>query len=478
MSDTPANPPRPPPQRILVIDDESVVCHSCRRSLTPDGHEVEVATDPYAGLEVARKGEHDILLLDIVMPGISGLEVFRTLRREGLKAEVIFITGYAEVQTAVEAMKLGAADFIGKPFSPEELRLCVRRVAERSALIRENTALRAALARDQGFHGMVGDCRAMQEVYALIRRVAPSEATVLITGESGTGKELVARALHRLSARRDRPLVACDCSSLAPGVLESELFGHVKGSFSGAIAHKRGLFEVADKGTLFLDEVSNIGLETQGKLLRALESRRVRRVGDTEERAVDIRLIAASNRSLVEMIGDGSFREDLYYRLNVIPIALPPLRERREDIARLALAFLERHQARAPSLVRTISPEALAVLEDFPWPGNVRELKNMVERIAILCPAARVEPVHLPPELRQGAHPAASPRAPATWEEVKRQKRLALEKVVRDIEVRFLVHALDEAHGNVTRAAEAVGMQRTNFHALMRRYEITSDRDD
>jgi transcriptional regulator with PAS, ATPase and Fis domain len=265
---------------------------------------------------------------------------------------------------------------------------------------------------------------------------------------------------------------------LAPGVLESELFGHVRGSFTGAVASKRGLFEVADKGTLFLDEVSSVGLETQGKLLRALETRRVRRVGDTEERAVDIRLIAATNRSLVEMIAEGSFREDLYYRLNVIPIALPPLRERREDIARLALAFLERHQARASSLVRSISPEALAVLEDYPWPGNVRELKNMVERIAILCPTTRVEPVHLPPELRQGTQPAPRLRAPVTWEEARRQKRLAQEKVAREIEVRFLVQALEDARGNVTRAAEAVGMQRTNFHALMRRYEITSERDD
>jgi len=478
MDDVPARSPRPPPQRVLVIDDEPVVCHSCRRSLAPDGHEVSYAVDPIAGVEAARHGEFDLILLDVVMPGLGGIEVFKALRREGVQAEIVFITGFAEVQTAVEAMKLGAADFIAKPFSPDELRICVRRVAERSALIRENTTLRAALAQEHGFFGMVGESRPMQEVFALIRRVAPSEATILITGESGTGKELVARAVHRLSTRSDRPLVACDCSALAPGVLESELFGHIRGSFTGAVASKRGLFEVADKGSLFLDEVSSVGLETQGKLLRALETRRVRRVGDTEERAVDIRLVAATNRSLVEMIAEGSFREDLYYRLNVIPIVLPPLRERREDIARLVLAFLERHQARASSLVRSISPEALAVLEDYPWPGNVRELKNMVERIAILCPAARVEPMHLPPELRQGAQPAPEPRAPATWEEVRRQKRLAQEKVAREIEVRFLVQALEEARGNVTRAAEAVGMQRTNFHALMRRYEITSDRED
>jgi DNA-binding NtrC family response regulator len=354
----------------------------------------------------------------------------------------------------------------------------VRRVAERSALVRENSALRAALARDHGFHGMIGEGRAMQQVYALIRRVAPSDASVLITGESGTGKDLVAHALHDLSSRRERAFLACDCSSLAPGLLESELFGHAKGSFTGAIASKRGLFEVADKGTLFLDEISNVSLETQGKLLRALETRRVRRVGDTEERPVDIRLVAATNRSLPDLVAQGSFREDLYYRLNVVPLHVPALRERREDIPRLVLAFLEAFRARNPSSVHGFGPEALRALEAYPWPGNVRELKNIVERVAILCASERVETDDLPPELRGPRAAVPGPERPERWEEVKRLKRELQDAAVREVEARFVQRALEAARGNVTRAAEAVGMQRTGFHALMRKHGIGAEREE
>lgn len=316
----------------------------------------------------------------------------------------------------------------------------------------------------QGFEGMLGQCPAMQDVFALVERIAPSESTVLVSGESGTGKEMVVRAIHRLSRRRDFPLLACDCTALAPTLLESELFGHVKGSFSGAIATKQGLFEVAHQGTLMLDEVANLSLETQGKLLRVLETRRVRKVGDTTERDVDIRLIATTNRSLAEMVRAGTFRADLYYRLNVVPISLAPLRQRPGDIPLLAQAFLDLFSHRAEVGVIGFSENAMRQMEVYPWPGNVRELRNIIERLVVLYGGSRIELCHLPCEVRE-AHPSFSTeKVPATWEEFKRLKR----QVVEDLERRFLIAALDRCSQNITQAAESVGMQRTNFHAMLR----------
>ncbi len=461
------------PRRGLVIDDEQVICQSCTRSLQVSGYEVVSCTDPVRGLELAQEQCFDIILLDILMPRMSGVEVLAQLRAFGVESEVIIITGYADVSTAVEVMKHGATDYLPKPFSPAELRHVVGRVAERSSLIQENIALRHELAHKHTFHGMVGESRGMQRVYNLIRRVAASDGTVLITGESGTGKEMVARAIHDLSARDDGPFLACDCSALAPTLLESELFGHVKGSFSGAISTKRGLFEVASGGTLFLDEISNISLETQGKLLRALESRRIKRVGDVKELRLDIRLVAATNRNLQEMIRRGEFREDLFYRLNVVPIDLPPLRERGGDIPRLVKAFLASFQSHGPTKVRSFTPEALRCMEAYGWPGNVRELKNIVDRMAILCESERVEPSDLPTEIGGQAPRARAVPLPETWDELKAHKRQLQDSVVRDIEQEFLRRALQKAEGNVSRAAALVGMQRTNFHALMRKHGIS-----
>ncbi|MBM4321502.1 MAG: sigma-54-dependent Fis family transcriptional regulator, partial [Deltaproteobacteria bacterium] len=428
------SPPGPQSHRLLVIDDEGVVCLSCVRILGAEGHRVDSRQDPREGLELALSDEYDVILLDLVMPELDGLEVLKRLKAAGVSAEVVIITGYSTVQTAVEAMKQGAADYVGKPFTPDELRRAVRKVLERSALMRENAALRRELEARQGFEGMIAGSRAMERVFGLIKRVAPTAGTVLVTGESGTGKEMVARAIHRLSPRRDQPFLACDCSSLVPTLLESELFGHVKGSFSGAIAAKRGLFDVADKGSLFLDELANISVETQGKLLRVLETRRVRRVGDTAEREVDIRLIAASNRDLAQLVREGSFREDLYYRLNVVPIQLPPLRERTEDIPRLAMTFLERFRLSNQVSAQGFTPEAMHLLVGYSWPGNVRELKNIVERMAILCDAERIEPRHLPPELRQ-AMPAALRIGPLprSWEEFKDLKRRLRDSAVQEL---------------------------------------------
>ena len=462
-----------PRQRILVIDDEAVVGLSCKRILSRDGHDVQSYEDPQAGLQAALLGDFDVLLVDLVMPGIDGLEILKQVKAAGVSSEVVIITAHSTVESAVEAMKQGAADYLSKPFSPNQLRMVLQKVCERSALIRENVLLRQELELSQGFEGIIGESRSMERVFSLIKRVAPTDGTVLVTGESGTGKEMVVRAIHRLSRRKDHPLLACDCTALAPTLLESELFGHVKGSFSGAIATKQGLFEAAHKGTLFLDEVANLSMETQGKLLRALETKRVRKVGDTAEREVDIRLIAATNRDLAEMVGEGDFREDLYYRLNVLPIYLPPLRQRKGDIPKLATAFLNRFCRKNDVDMEGFTPEAMAQMDSYHWPGNVRELRNIVERIAILCHSDRIEPRHLPSEIRQAPARSTVTQLPQSWEEFKKLKQQAKDAVVQELECRFLTESLERCEGNVTKAAEDVGMQRTHFHALMRKYGLT-----
>jgi len=461
--------------RILVIDDEAVVCNSCRRVLEEEGYRVDCRQDPRAGLQAAVSGEYDLILLDVVMPEMDGLEVLKELRGSGVESGVVIITGYATVETAVAAMKQGAEDYLSKPFTPDELVVVIQKVLECSAMFRENQALRRELRLHQGFEGIIGESRCMEKVFAVIRRVAPTDGTVLITGESGTGKEMVAHAIHRLSKRRDRPFLACDCSALAPALLESELFGHVKGSFSGAIATKKGLFEAADGGTLFLDEVANISLETQGKLLRAIEARSIKKVGEAREQEVDIRLIAATNRDLEKRVAEGKFREDLWYRLNVVPVYLPPLKERTGDIPKLAVIFLERFRQKNEVSVRSFSPEAMRVMEGYAWPGNVRELKNVVARLAILCDVERIEPQHLPPELGQTRGEQVFSELPHSWDEFKDLKQQMRDAAVSDLERRFLVEALQRSGGNVTQAAEAVGMQRTNFHALMRKHGLSTE---
>jgi len=462
-------------QRILVIDDEAVIGLSCKRTLSPEGYQVESHEDPQAGLRAALSGEFDVLLVDLMMPAINGLEILKQVKEAGVASEVVIITGHSTVESAVEAMKQGAADYLSKPFSPNQLKMVLQKVAERSALIRENASLRRELELHQGFEGMIGESRAMQRVFSLIKRVAPTDGTVLIAGESGTGKEMVAGAIHRLSRRKDHPLLACDCTALAPTLLESELFGHVKGSFSGAVATKQGLFEVAHKGTLFLDEVANLSMEIQGKLLRVLETKRVKKVGDTAEHEVDIRLIAATNRELEDMVSEGAFRNDLYYRLNVVPVYLPPLRERQGDIPTLAMAFLERVSKKNEVEVKGFTPEAMSHLESYRWPGNVRELRNIVERIAILCDSDRIEPRHLPREILQARPRSTVMQIPPSWEEFKKLKQQVKDAAVQELERRFLTEALERSGGNVSKAAEDVGIQRTNFHALMRKYGLTAD---
>ncbi len=458
--------------RVLVIDDELPLGLSCRRALSSEGYEVVVESDSEVGLQTAISGEFDIVLLDLMMPKLDGIELLGRLKSAGVASEVVIITAFSTLETAVEAMRLGAADYLGKPFTPAELRMTIDKVAQRSALIRENQALRRELEVAQGFEGMIGRSLAMERVFSVVKRVAPTDGTVLITGESGTGKEMIVQALHRLSPRKNRPLLACDCSALASTLLESELFGHVKGAFSGAIASKQGLFEAAHRGTLFLDEVANLSWETQGKLLRVLETKRVRKVGDTAEHEVEIRLVAATNRSLAEMVAESAFREDLYYRLNVVPIEIPPLRERRGDIPLLANSFLTRLTAKMNLDVRGFTPEAMAHLESYHWPGNVRELRNMIERIAILCDSSRVEVRHLPREIRESVPGSAVSRFPESWDEFRQIKNNAAQQAAADLERQYLTEILARCENNVSKAAQLIGMRRPNLHALLKKHGL------
>ncbi|MCK4678224.1 MAG: sigma-54-dependent Fis family transcriptional regulator [Bacteroidales bacterium] len=461
--------------RILVIDDEPIVGLSCERILSRENkYEVKFETDSKIGLEEALSGNYDLILLDIVMPEIDGMEILARVKEAGISSEIVIITGFADLQTAIEAMKLGASDFVSKPFTPNELTIIVEKVIEHSALLKENIALREELNIHQGFEGIIGKSPEMEKVFSLIKRVAPTDGMVLITGETGTGKEMIARAIYRLSVRKDKPFIACDCGALAPTLMESELFGHVKGSFTGAITTKKGLFEIADKGTLFLDEVANISLETQSKLLRVLETNEIKKVGDTFEKKIDIRLIAATNKKLEKMVKDGTFREDLYYRLQVFPIFIPPLRERKVDIPGLAFTFFERFKKKNKTKAQNFAPEIIKLMEEYNWPGNVRELKHLVERLAILSDSDTISPALLPQEFKKPQLLEDILKLPQKWDEFKELKSQIKENAVKEIEKRFLIEALQRSNGNVSKAAESVGLQRTNFHLLLKKYGISA----
>ena len=461
-------------KKILIIDDEPTIGTGCKRVLEKENYEALYMQHGKEGLKEALTGEYDLVLLDLLLPDIEGMEILRSIKSKEIPSEVIIITGYATVQTAVEAIQLGAADYISKPFSPDELLIHVSKVFKHRDLVSENIALRKELNLHAGFNGIIGESAAMKKVLKLIRRVAPTDCNILITGESGTGKEVVAQAIHRTSLRKDQPFIACDCGALTPSLLESELFGHVKGSYSGAISTKQGLFEIANRGTLFLDEVSNINPEIQSKLLRVLETRMIRKVGDTKEQKIDIRLIAASNQDLSKMVEEGNFRGDLYYRLEVIPIHLPPLNERKEDIIRLANSFLDNIRRTGEIRARNFTPDAIDVLEEYHWPGNIRELKNLVERVAILCDSETIGAKHLPREIRNASRESEFKDYPSTWEEFKLYKQQVKDEVVMKIEREFLISALMDAGGNVSKAAKNVGMQRTNYHSLLKKYKINS----
>ncbi|MBI4636503.1 MAG: sigma-54-dependent Fis family transcriptional regulator [Candidatus Rokubacteria bacterium] len=408
------------PIRVLVADDERNLRELLARELGRKGHEVEGVADGEAALERLREGHYDVVVLDMKMPRKEGIEVLRELGALPEQPQVIVMTGFQEVPTAVEAMKLGAYDYLTKPTRIEELDILIRKAAEKGQLLRDNQALRAHVAGGEPASGILTRNPKMQELLQIIDRVAPTDSSVLILGESGTGKELVARAIHEQSARAERPFVPIHCGAVPREVFESELFGHEKGAFTGAIATKPGLLEMADGGTLLLDEIGEMEPDSQVKLLRALETGAFFRVGATRPRRVDVRLIAATNRVLAEALRRGEFRQDLYYRINTITLQLPPLRERREDLALLATHFVETHTVYG---VKRLSPAALAALEAYAWPGNVRELLHAIERAVILSKGAEIQPEDLPPEVAgSGPTPATSA---ASLEAMERQHIVA-----------------------------------------------------
>jgi DNA-binding NtrC family response regulator len=460
-----------PIPRILVVDDEMIVCESCKRILEEEGYEVEAALSGKEAFEKMKANSFDIVITDLKMPGIDGMEVLRTFRKEYPDSIIIMITGFSTVETAVEAMKLGAFDYIPKPFTPDEVSIVVKKAIEKKSLMAENIYLRQELQEKYGFHNIVGKSKKMQEIYRIIAKVATTDSTVLIYGQSGTGKELIARAIHFNSPRREKQFVTVDCAVLSENLLESELFGHIRGSFTGAVATKPGLFEVADGGTVFLDEVGNISLSIQAKLLRVLQEREFTPVGGTKAKKVDIRLIAATNKELEKMIREETFREDLYYRLNIVPIYLPALRERQEDIPVLAVHFLKKYAEEMGKKIKGFTPEAMEKLMRYPWPGNVRELENVIERTVVMIDdeMVRVEHLFLP---GQQEKEILENQIPMTSDELKEIKKQVREKAVEEIERAFVLNALERHQWNVTRAAEEVGMLRPNFQALMRKYNF------
>jgi DNA-binding NtrC family response regulator len=455
--------------RIIVIDDEPIVLKSCHRILTGLGYQVETTSSPQEGLKKIAEGSFNLAIVDVKMPDMDGMEVLGKIRKSLPETSVIMITGYSTVKTAVEAMRQGASDYIPKPFDPDELVLAVQRVLEKQSLMVENISLRERLEDSCRLGNIIGQSPAMVEVFHWIQKVAPTSGTVLIYGESGTGKELVARTIHFNSDRKDGPFIVADCSTLAPSLIESELFGHVKGSFTGADRTHKGLFELANGGSLFLDEIANLNTETQGKLLRVLESMEFKPVGGEVLKKVNFRLIAATNRDLEEMVTNGGFREDLFYRLNVIPITLPPLRDRPEDISLLAWHFLHQFKDQYRKEIKTISPVAIDRLREHTWPGNVREFRNVMERVVIMADSPTVTEEDVNAVLGQGQN---HPGLPRDLKELKKAKKIAREKAVEQIERTFILDALTRNNWNVSQAAREIGIQRTNLHALMKKYGI------
>ena len=461
--------------QILVADDDAVIRKGLHRVLTAEGYDVETVSNGRAALERLEQKRFKLLVTDLKMPGMSGLEVLASIRTCQPELPVVLITGYAAIDNAVEAMKNGATDYLAKPFENAEIIEKIKNAIKSRAVMIDDICLRREMSETHGFDRLIGDSHEMKLLYQRIMQVAPTDSTILITGESGTGKELVARAIHAHSSRRELPFVAIDCTSLAESLIESELFGHVKGSFTGATQTKRGLFEIAEGGTLMLDEIGNLSLTTQAKLLRVLQERVITPIGGTEPIAINIRLVAATNTNLLEMAKQGLFREDLYFRLNIIPIDLPALRERKGDLMLLASLFLKRFAEENGKEIRGFSPDVIEQLEHYHFPGNVRELENLIERAVVLSQSDLLQRQDL--EMPGEDHVTAKmdDRAvPLDAIELKERKRLLREQAVVPLERAFLLSALDRNDWNITRASEEVGMQRPNFQAMLKKLGINS----
>jgi len=448
---------------ILIVDDEAGIRQSLTSILRDEGYAVDAVATGEECLSALKKSPYDVILLDVWLPGIDGLETLKQLRETGNGPMVVMISGHGSIETAVRSTKLGAFDFVEKPLSLEKTIVVVKNALGQLRLEKENRRLRAELEQR---YQIIGESIPMKALRQQLALTAPTNGRVLIYGESGTGKELVAHALHIHSARAQMPFVEVNCAAIPEELIESELFGHLKGSFTGASEDKTGKFQKADAGTLFLDEVGDMSLKTQSKVLRVLEEQRFEPVGSNKPVTVDVRVIAATNKHLEDEISKGSFREDLFYRLNVIPFYVPALRERTEDIPNLAHFFLEEFSAAYGRPPKEISAATMEVLLRYSWPGNVRELKNLVERLVIMCPGKRIEPAHLPPELFRMA-----PRTPLQPNATLHEARAAYER-------EFILRKLEENQWNMTRTAQALGLERSHLYRKMKSLGISPTETD
>ncbi|MDH4232867.1 MAG: sigma-54 dependent transcriptional regulator [Nitrospirota bacterium] len=454
--------------RILIIDDEEIVRASCSRLLSPEGYSVKTAHNGKNGLTLLESHAFDLVLTDLQMPDMNGIDVLRKIKETWPDTEVIIMTGYGTVKTAVRAMKIGVFDYIEKPFTPGDLLPLVSKALERKKLSAEHIDLREVIPSHYELGNIVGISQPMQKVFHLIAKVANTGSTVLVTGESGTGKELIAKAIHYNSSRKEQPFVVVDCMTIPEPLIESELFGHAKGAFTGAIEKKKGLLEMANGGTIFFDEIGNLVVSTQAKLLRVLQEREFRPIGARKHVHIDVRFISATNRDLRAMTKEGSFREDFFYRLNIFPIHLTPLRERKEDIPHLSYHFLQKYNRELSRKVSHISADAMKMLVCHDWPGNIRQLENILQRSVILCQGRTLRPEHL-----ASIEISSQDDVPRTVVELKEKKKNLRLKSVEEIEKTFLTEALRRNRGNISHAASEVGMQRTNFHALLKKYNIS-----
>ena len=456
---------------VLVIDDEEVMREILESLLRGDGYRVKLATTGDEGLKIANREPIDLAIVDVMLPDQSGIEVLEKLKRSEPETVAVMITAFASVQTAIEAMKRGAFDYVTKPFKNDEVKAVVANGMRQRRLVDENRSLKKALSDRQRFDVLVGKSPLMQEVYSLIQQVAPSKSTVLINGESGTGKELVAKAIHSNSPRSSKQFVTVNSGSLPPDLLESNLFGHVKGAFTGAVSPKKGLFEIATGGSIFLDEIGTVPLETQSKLLRVIQEREFMRLGGVDTIRVDVRIIAATNSDLKELVEAGTFREDLYYRLNVINLYLPSLRQRKEDIPLLTQHFLKKYGEENGRSSIAISSEATQSLMEYDWPGNVRELENIIERAVVLADGHLVEQ-HLIPE-----HVLSGPtlRLPQV---VVPEEGISFRDVTTGFEKRLIESSLETSGGVQKKAAQLLGLKPTTLNEMIKRYNISPERKE
>lgn len=449
--------------KILVVEDKDSMARMLKESLEAEGFKVQVAPDGKTGMEELGKGDYDLILTDLNLPGADGLSVLSASKEAYPLKPVIVMTAFGSIETAVDAMKKGAFDFITKPFNVDHLLMLIGRALENRRMVTENILMRDELGKRPGMPEIIGNSKALNEAIEILKRVAPSKTTVLLEGESGTGKELFAQALHALSDRASAPFVPINCAAIPKDLLESELFGHEKGSFTGADARKLGKFELASGGTVFLDEIAELDRNLQAKLLRVLQEEEIDRVGSTKPLKVDVRVVAASNRVLQDAVDSGDFRPDLFYRINVFPVNVPTLARRMEDISLLAEFFVSRHARKLKTRPHTISTEAMAALKSYKWKGNVRELENMVERALILSDGDTLEPIHF--RLPSAAHAPGHIEGPETLEKVSKG-------AAREAEERMIRSAMETTSGNKTKAAELLGVSYKTLLTKIKDYEI------